>query len=247
MALITLTDGHLAWGDLPLLDGASFSVEPGERIGLIGRNGAGKSSLLAVLAGTTALDDGLLQRQDGLTVHYVEQEPLLPAAPTFRESLMLRGRVHEHDDEREGWRLAAKLDEYLTRFELDPESDPSKASGGQRKRAALALAFALEPDLLLLDEPTNHLDLEAIALLEGLINAGWRTSKSMVVITHDRQFLDNVSTRIIELDRGILRSYPGNFAAYESRKEEELAAETLEPPGTTKLDRVFFVRDSEPQ
>ena len=157
MALITLTDGHLAWGDLPLLDGASFSVEPGERIGLIGRNGAGKSSLLAVLAGTTALDDGLLQRQDGLTVHYVEQEPLLPAAPTFRESLMLRGRVHEHDDEREGWRLAAKLDEYLTRFELDPESDPSKASGGQRKRAALALAFALEPDLLLRDEPTNHL------------------------------------------------------------------------------------------
>ena len=228
MALITLTDGHLAWGDLPLLDGASFSVEPGERIGLIGRNGAGKSSLLAVLAGTTALDDGLLQRQDGLTVHYVEQEPLLPAAPTFRESLMLRGRVHEHDDEREGWRLAAKLDEYLTRFELDPEGDPAKASGGQRKRAALALAFALEPDLLLLDEPTNHLDLEAIALLEGLVNTGWRTSKSMVVITHDRQFLDNVSTRIIELDRGILRSYPGNFAAYESRKEEELAAETLE-------------------
>lgn len=228
MALITLTDGHLAWGDLPLLDGASFSVEPGERIGLIGRNGAGKSSLLAVLAGTTALDDGLLQRQDGLTVHYVEQEPLLPAAPTFRESLMLRGRVHEHDDEREGWRLAAKLDEYLTRFELDPEGDPAKASGGQRKRAALALAFALEPDLLLLDEPTNHLDLEAIALLEGLVNTGWRTSKSMVVITHDRQFLDNVSTRIIELDRGILRSYPENFAAYESRKEEELAAETLE-------------------
>lgn len=228
MALITLIDGHLAWGDLPLLDEASLSVEPGERIGLIGRNGTGKSSLLAVLAGATVLDDGMIQRQDGLVVHYVEQEPHLPEAATFRESLLLRGGLAGAGDDPEHWRTAAKLDEYLTRFELDPAGNPAKASGGERKRAALALAFALEPDLLLLDEPTNHLDLDAISLLEELVRTTCRNQRSLVVVTHDRQFLDNVSTRIVELDRGVLRSYPGNFAAYEARKEDELAAETLE-------------------
>ena len=228
MALITLSGAHLAYGDLPLLDDACLSIEPGERVGLIGRNGTGKSSLLAVLADRQHLDDGLMQRQDGLLTHYVEQEPVLPAAATFRESLVLRGRIDDVADEKGKWRLLAKLEENLSRFELDPEGDPARASGGERKRAALALAFTLAPQLMLLDEPTNHLDMQAIALLETVCREELRNQRSLVVITHDRTFLDNVATRIVELDRGTLRSYPGNFSAYESRKEEELAAEALE-------------------
>lgn len=228
MALVTLLDAHLAYGDLPLLDEAALSIEAGERVGLIGRNGTGKSSLLAVLAGRQHLDDGQLQRQDGLITHYVEQEPWLPPAATFRDSLALRGHFEDIADDKEKWRLLAKLDENLSRFELNPDGDPSLASGGERKRAALALAFTLAPQLMLLDEPTNHLDLHAITLLESACREELRNQRSLVVITHDRSFLDNVATRIVELDRGTLRSYPGNFSAYETRKEQELAAEALE-------------------
>lgn len=228
MALITLSDAHFAYGDLPLLDEAALSIEPGERVGLIGRNGTGKSSLLSVLAGKQLLDDGQIQRQDGLIVHYVEQEPILPEAPTFRESLIARGNIESIADEKEKWRLYAKLDENLSRFELNPDGDPKLASGGERKRAALALAFTLAPQLMLLDEPTNHLDMRAISLLENICRDELKNQRSLVVITHDRAFLDNVATRIVELDRGTLRSYPGNFSAYEARKEEELAAEALE-------------------
>ena len=228
MALITLSDAHLAYGDLPLLDEAALSIEPGERVGLIGRNGTGKSSLLSVLAGRQLLDDGQIQRQDGLIVHYVEQEPILPEAPTFRESLIARGNIESITDEKEKWRLYAKLDENLSRFELNPDGDPKLASGGEKKRAALALAFTLAPQLMLLDEPTNHLDMRAISLLENICRDELKNQRSLVVITHDRTFLDNVATRIVELDRGTLRSYPGNFSAYEARKEEELAAEALE-------------------
>ena len=124
MALFTLLNAHLAWGDLPLLDGAQLTIDPGERVGLIGRNGTGKSSLLSVLAGRTKLDDGELQFTDGLRTVFVEQEPLLPEAPTVLESLVLRGRLQDISDEREVWRLRAHIEEMLHRFDLEVDTDP---------------------------------------------------------------------------------------------------------------------------
>ena len=223
MALLTLLDAELAHGDVPLLDRAQLTLLPGERLGLIGRNGSGKSSLLQVIAGRATLDAGELQRRDGLAVVLVEQEPELPAAPTLQDSLLLRGQVPALADERRRWQVQARLAEYLQRLDVDGSLRPTTASGGERKRAALALAFALEPDLLLLDEPTNHLDIGAIERLEDLV----LRAPAAIVITHDRRFLDRAATRIVELDRGVLRSYPGNFAAYEQRKDEELAAEAV--------------------
>lgn len=225
--LLTLQDAELAFGDQPLLDHANLTVMDGERIGVIGRNGTGKSSLLRVIAGADKLDDGSKTVMDGLGIAYVEQEPFLPEANTLRESLILRGKLNEENDEQIKWRQIARLDEYLHRFELDGDRPLQGASGGEKKRAALALAFTQNKDLLLLDEPTNHLDIDAILILEELIKSEYRGSKSLMVITHDRAFLDSVSTRIIELDRGVLRSYPRNFEAYENRKEQELAAEDI--------------------
>ncbi|HNR21573.1 MAG TPA: ATP-binding cassette domain-containing protein [Steroidobacteraceae bacterium] len=222
MTRIALLDAHLAFGLLPLLDGADLHVTAGERIGLIGRNGTGKSSLLAVLAGRQDLDAGEVQRRDGLSVALVEQEPDLPAAPTLGASLALRGGA-ERLDEAARAALTVRVTAQLDRFGLAPGQPSSGLSGGERKRAALALAFALEPGLLLLDEPTNHLDIAGIEQLEALA-AGAAT---LVVVTHDRRFLDRVATRIVELDRGVLRSYPGNFAAYERAKTQELAAEAV--------------------
>jgi ATP-binding cassette subfamily F protein uup len=233
MSLVTLLDGQLAFGDHPLLDRAQLSVEVGERIGLIGRNGTGKSSLLRVLAGLAALDVGQLQHRSGLRRAWVEQEPLLPSAATLRESLQARASAMaamqgdtphtDSHDEREVWRLESRLTEFLQRFGLDGDQPPDVSSGGECKRAALALAFALQPDLLLLDEPTNHLDIEGIQRLEELL----LKVPTAIFITHDRAFLDGVTTRIIELDRGVLRSYPGNFSTYETRKEADLASEAL--------------------
>ncbi len=221
MALLTVRDAEIAFGLTPLLDRANLTIAANERIGLIGRNGTGKSSLLKAIAGELALDDGVIERSDGLVVVLVEQEPALPAASTLRESLSQRGRLAHVHDERERWRIEARLSEYLHRFGLDEAQAPERASGGERKRAALALALALAPDLLLLDEPTNHLDIDGIALIERLA----LDVPASIVVTHDRVFLDRVCTRIVELDRGLLRSYPGSFAAYEARKTIELAAE----------------------
>ena len=230
MSLVTILDAHLAYGDRPLLDGARFSMQVGERVGLIGRNGTGKSTLLKVISGTVQMDAGELQRRDGLRIAFVEQEPLLPAAPTIGESLLLlasersdHARAALASDDRERWRFTSRLNEYLHRFELDADKSPDTTSGGERKRAALALALTLEPELLLLDEPTNHLDIDGIATIEELLVK----VPASIVITHDRAFLDRITTRIVELDRGVLRSYPGNFAAYETRKTEELAAEDV--------------------
>src|SRR5262245_31966201 len=169
MTLFALTDAQLAYGMLPLLDRASLAMEAGERIGLIGRNGTGKSSLLGVIASRIALDDGDLRLQSGLRVAMVEQEPELPAGDTFKDSLLAWAGIEHIHDERERWRAEARLVEYLHRFGLEAEASPEGASGGERKRAALALAFALEPDLLLLDEPTNHLDIAGIELLEAMV------------------------------------------------------------------------------
>lgn len=224
---LTLQDAELAFGDQPLLDRANLTVADGERIGVIGRNGTGKSSLLRVIAGVDKLDDGSKTIMDGLGIAYVEQEPFLPPAPSIRDSLIARAGLDLENDDQLKWQQIARLEEYLHRFGLDAERALDGASGGERKRAALALAFALNKDLLLLDEPTNHLDIEGILILEDLIKNQYRGSKSLMVITHDRAFLDSVSTRIIELDRGVLRSYPGNFEAYENRKEQELYAEDI--------------------
>ena len=233
--LITLKNASLAFGDYPLLDNTDFSVQEGERIGLIGRNGTGKSSMLQVLARKSALDDGEIQVKDGLRVVLLEQEPVFPPAPTIRESLIAQSGFDPSDDKLY-WKQIAKLDAYLQRLNVRADADPGTASGGERKKAAIALVLAQEPDLLLLDEPTNHLDITTIALLEDLIRETFKNTRALVVITHDREFLDAVSTRIVELDRGILRSYPGNFADYEHHKNYELA---IEETARRKFDKFW--------
>jgi ATP-binding cassette subfamily F protein uup len=232
MMLASLIEAQLAYGLTPLLDRASVTIADNERIGLIGRNGSGKSSLLGVLARRVALEDGELQWKAGLRLASVEQEPVLPPAAGLVESLRRRGGFEALVDERERWRLEARLTEYLERFGLATALAPERASGGERKRGALALAFALDPELLLLDEPTNHLDVDGIRLLEDLLLEG----PAAMFVTHDRYFLDRVATRIVELDRGYLRSYPGNFSAYQARKGEQLAAEAV---ANRKFDRFW--------
>jgi ATP-binding cassette subfamily F protein uup len=216
MTLVTLLNAHLAFGDRPLLDGAGFAVQANERIGLIGRNGTGKSTLLRIIAGRVQPDDGALQVRDGLRIGFVEQEPELGPAPTLGESLAA-GIPGER------WTFQTRLNEYMHRLDVEPGRPLDTASGGERKRAALARALALDPELLLLDEPTNHLDIAGIERLEEVLTK----VRACIVVTHDRAFLDRVATRIVELDRGVLRSYPGNFAAYEARKSDELAAEEV--------------------
>ena len=250
MALLTLLDAHLAYGHVPLLDGAGFALEAGEHVGLIGRNGTGKSSLLRVLGGLEPLDDGRLQLQAGTRVAYVAQEPALAAQSTVAEAVALgledvRSLIERYThgegdldalqaqiEAQDGWNWAQRVDETLQRLQLAPDAVVGTLSGGLRKRVALAQALVARPDVLLLDEPTNHLDLDAIAWLEALLR---EFKGSVVVITHDRAFLDAVATRIVELDRGQLRSYPGNFSAYQALKEEQLAQEAVVQAKADKL------------
>jgi ATP-binding cassette subfamily F protein uup len=223
VTLIALKDAELAFGLTPLLDRASIAIQAGDRVGLIGRNGTGKSSLLSALIGKLPLDAGEVQRRPGLSIASVEQEPVLPAAETLRESLVLRGDFAGMHDDRAQWAREARLNEFLQRFSVNPDASPASVSGGERKRAALALAFALTPDLMLLDEPTNHLDVDGIETLEELL----QRNVTCIVNTHDRLFLDQVANSIAELDRGILRSFPGNYSVYEERKAEINIAEDL--------------------
>ena len=217
--LITLSNAHLAFGHHALLDGANLSIQEGERIGLIGRNGSGKSSLLRILDGRIQADDGEVSRLNSLRSITVEQEPVLLEDKTVYENLV--GNILESED----WSRPARAQAIIDRLGLDPESIVKSLSGGTRKRIALARGFLEEPDLLLLDEPTNHLDFDGILWLEELI----RNSRSAcVIITHDRRFLDAVTTRIVELDRGILHSFPGNFSKWQEQKAAWLAAEQLQ-------------------
>jgi ABC transport system ATP-binding/permease protein len=244
MALITLLDAQLAFGYVALLDKAGFALESNERVGLIGRNGAGKSSLLKILAGLEKPDDGTLHMQQGLRVVYVAQEPDLRSEATvfeaasegLAEAIALREQYLAHEagvdldalqtriEALDAWNWEQRVEETLHRLHLDAQARVSSLSGGTRKRVALAQALVAKPDVLLLDEPTNHLDLDAITWLEELLIA---FKGSVVTITHDRAFLDRVATRIVELDRGLLRSYPGNFAQYVAQKEEQLAQEAI--------------------
>ena len=252
MALLSISNAHLAYGHVALLDGAALSFEAGDRLALIGRNGTGKSSLLKVLAGLEKLDDGLLQQQQGVRVIYVPQEPELDAAGTVfdvvsegvAEAKALRAQYEAHEDgvdldaiqtrieHLQGWTWEQRVDETLHRLDLDGARIVGELSGGLKKRVALGRALVAMPDVLLLDEPTNHLDLSAIQWLEGLLRD---FGGSVLLVSHDRAFIDAVATRIVELDRGILRNYPGQLAAFEAAKVRELEAEAMAAARADKL------------
>ncbi len=251
MALLTLLDAQLAFGHFALLDHTDFSLESNERVGLIGRNGAGKSSLLKIFAGMHSFDDGALHKQNGIRIAYVAQEPLLEATSTVFEAVSVglaplinaidvySSGVADNLDELQtkierlgGWNWAQRVDEAIERLGLPRDAQVSTLSGGTKKRVALAQALVTQPDVLLLDEPTNHLDLTAITWLEDLLLS---FPGSLIAITHDRSFLDRIATRIVELDRGKLRDYPGNFSAYVTQKAAQLAIETTVNAKADKL------------
>ena len=265
MALFTINDAQLAYGHVALLDHTDFSLEEGERVGLIGRNGTGKSSLLKIIAGIQSADDGTISRQQGLRCTYVEQEPVFEPEHTVLHAVasgageaaellerydVLTELLNDADADMDavlaqmaqvqtaleacdGWSLQARVQTVLSQLKLDPHALCGALSGGVQKRVALARALVQNPDVLLLDEPTNHLDMSAIAWLEDLLR---QFKGAVLFITHDRAFLDNVATRIVELDRGILRSYVGNFTAYQATKEQQLADEAIE---NAKFDKVL--------
>ena len=249
MPLISLSRARLAFGHHPLLDGADFALDARERIGLIGRNGTGKSSLLRVLAGLAELDGGESWTAPGTRIACVVQEPEFSADHSVFDTVALglgaEGRLltdYHHAiavladdggnadrlahvatlqsrlDDSGGWALSHRVDTVLSRLELPPDRRVGDLSGGWQKRVALAQALVGLPDVLLLDEPTNHLDFTAIAWLEQLLQ---NFDGAVVCVTHDRRFLDTVATRIVELDRGRLSSYPGSFAAYQERKTRQ--------------------------
>jgi ATP-binding cassette subfamily F protein uup len=227
IALITLNGVHLAYGHHPLLDGADLTIQANERIGLIGRNGAGKSSLLRLLDGRNQPDNGAINVAGHVRVATVEQEPTLDEALTIEETVM-----GEYDPDSEDWGRASRVRALIDKLELPPEARVGTLSGGMRKRVALISAIANDPTLLLLDEPTNHLDLDGIAWLETTLKQ-W--PGSAIIITHDRRFLDSVATRIVELDRGQLLSFPGNFTDWQGHKAQWLESQRLENARFDKL------------
>ncbi|HGH6232470.1 TPA: ATP-binding cassette domain-containing protein [Neisseria meningitidis] len=252
MNILSVENASFAIGHVALLDKTSFQLDSGEKVGLIGRNGAGKSSFLKILAGVQKLDDGQIIVQNNLKIVYVPQESFFDKEATVFDTVaeglgeirdLLRRYHHvSHELEngsseallkelnelqlaieaKDGWKLDAAVKQTLGELGLPENEKIGNLSGGQKKRVALAQAWVQKPDVLLLDEPTNHLDIDAIIWLENLLKA---FEGSLVVITHDRRFLDNIATRIVELDRGILRSYPGSFSKYSEKKAQELAVE----------------------
>ena len=252
MNILQVENASFAVGHVALLDHAAFQLDSGEKIGLIGRNGAGKSTFLKILAGVQKLDDGQVIIQNGLKIVYVPQEPLFDAnisvfdavseglgglrdvlrryhqishaLESSQDGALLKelNELQSQIETQEGWQFDAAISQTISELGLPESTLIGNLSGGQKKRVALAQAWVQKPDILLLDEPTNHLDIDAIIWLENLLK---QFSGSMVVITHDRRFLDNTATRIVELDRGILRSYPGSFSKYSEKKAEELAVE----------------------
>ncbi len=252
MALITLQNAQLAFGHVALLDHTDFALETQERVGLIGRNGTGKSSLLKILASLEKPDDGTLQVQTGLRIAYVPQEPLLDLQSTVFEAasvgladaraardLYLSGAdgldldaLQNRIEALDAWNWEQRVEETLHRLHLEGDVKVGELSGGNKKRVALAQALVSRPDVLLLDEPTNHLDLDSITWLEDLM---LEYKGSLVTISHDRAFLDRVATRMVELDRGRLLSYPGNFAQYQFLKEEQMAQEAVISARADKL------------
>ena len=254
MPLAILDKLELAYGHWPLLDGASLVIDAGERIGLIGRNGTGKSSLMKIVSGEIKPDAGEVWRKPGLRLAYVPQEPQFSPGHTVFEAVaegvgeaqallsayhavvhrMAEGDESAHDElaqlthdleAQDAWRLNQKVEEVLARLELSADALVESLSGGQKKRVALARALAGDPELLLLDEPTNHLDFSAIEWMETLLRD---FSGGLFFITHDRKFLDAVANRIVELDRGQLREYTGNFSAYQVKKAEQLEVEAAQ-------------------
>ncbi len=265
MPFITLDKSCLAFGHVALLDHADFQLDEGERVGLIGRNGGGKSSMMRVLAGLANLDDGLVWRAPTARICHVSQEPVLDADDSVFDAVAkgvgamqkllhdyhhVSHRISEPDadvdklleemqllqtqlEAQEGWSVQARIETAITKLELDADKRVGDLSGGQRKRVALAQALVAGPDVLILDEPTNHLDFASIEWLEGLLND---FKGAVLFVTHDRRFLDNVATRIVELDRGKLASFPGNFSAYQKIKERMLADEAVV---NAKFDKVL--------
>ena len=255
MALISLTNGYLSFSDAPLLDHAELHIEPNERVCLVGRNGAGKSTLLKIIAGDVLMDDGKIQYEKDLVVSRLEQDPPRNAQGNVFDYVaegvghltdLLKEYHHisvqleenysdqilsqleqvqtklEHAD---GWRFENKINEVLLKLGLNPNTKLSALSGGWLRKAALARALVCDPDVLLLDEPTNHLDVEAIEWLENFL---LDFQGSIIFISHDRSFIRKMATRIVDLDRGQLRSYPGNYDLYLTTKEENLRVEALQ-------------------
>ena len=257
MPLITLQNVDFSVGGPLLLDHVDLTIEPGERIALIGRNGAGKSTLLKLLAGELKADDGEIRLEGGRRVARLEQEVPADAQGAVFDVVatglgelgaqlaqfhhlshadpvdtIALSRVQAKIEAAHGWSLDQRVGEVLDRLGLDGEAGFAQLSGGMKRRVLLARALVSAPDLLLLDEPTNHLDIAAIDWLEGFLKS-WQGA--LVFVTHDRRFLRALATRIVEIDRGQLTSWPGDWANYQRRREERLNAEVQESARFDKL------------
>jgi ATP-binding cassette subfamily F protein uup len=221
MPLVAIDHLSIAFGHLPLLDDVSLQIDARERVAIIGRNGSGKSTLLQIIGGEVPPDTGTLWRQPALKIaRLVQDVPLTASRPVFE--VVAEGLHHLAGHDAEEWRREHKVDLILSRLQLDGEAIVDTLSGGWRRRVLLARALVAEPDLLLLDEPTNHLDIDAITWLEDFLAS---YEGAVAFVTHDRAFLQRLATRIVEIDRGQLTSWPGDYATFLRKKEEWLANE----------------------